>query len=94
MASAILTDGGRAGAGQVCPNQRQPGFTGSALVEFLYTDADPEPVLSVPANVETNPHECPRRNTKGQQQLDTFLRTGVIEHTCDGICTATLADDC
>lgn len=66
--------------------EKQPGFTGSALVEWLYTDIPPEPVESVPPDKAFDPHECPRREAAAQQQLRDFLEEGVVNQYCEGIC--------
>ena len=64
------------------------GFTGAGFVEFEYSDIAPEPVESIPPDPETDPHECPRRDAAGRQQLATFLKTGIIEQYCEGRCVA------
>lgn len=66
--------------------EREAPFTGSALVEWEYTDLPPEPDTATPANPDTDPHECPRRNPDGQAQVAHFLRTGEVIHTCEGRC--------
>lgn len=60
------------------------GHVGSALVEFDYGLF--EPVENLPPDPDTDPHERPRRDLAGQQQMHTFFETGVIEHFCDGPC--------
>ncbi len=72
---------------------QQPGFTGSALVEWHYDDAAIEPDGNVPP-VGPDPHECPRREPASFEQAATFLETGVVEHYCDGVCSASVADVC
>ncbi|MFW5920301.1 MAG: hypothetical protein ACOCUS_00575 [Polyangiales bacterium] len=71
--------------------EREPGFTGSALVEWEYDDLPPEPFEARPPENE-DPHECPRRNEAAQMQLRDFIETGVVNHYCDGRCTDTQAD--
>ncbi|TNE88384.1 MAG: hypothetical protein EP330_14980 [Deltaproteobacteria bacterium] len=72
-----------------------PGFTGSAYVEYDYPDTPEEPLENIPPNGDFDTHECPRREPAAQQQLMDFLRTGVINHYCDGICDDSLqADRC
>lgn len=66
--------------------ERQPGFVGSALVEWRYTDVPDEPVESLPPDKAFDPHECPRREAAAQQQLRDFLETGVVNQYCDGPC--------
>ncbi len=61
---------------------------GPVLVEWSYPDADAnEPLENQPAG-PGDTHECPRREPEAQEQLDHFLRTGVVEQTCDGPCVA------
>ena len=67
-------------------NVAEPPFTGSALVEWRYTDIADEPFESIPPDEETDPHECPRRDPAGQQQVTLFLETGTVDHFCDGPC--------
>ncbi|MDC0675558.1 hypothetical protein [Nannocystis radixulma] len=66
--------------------EKAPGFTGSALVEWRYTDIPDEPVTNVPPDKAFDPHECPRREAAAQQQLRDFLETGVVNQYCDGPC--------
>jgi hypothetical protein len=83
------------GASTVAPETRpiwgvdeaQPGFEGSAIVEWLYDDVPDEPVEAVPPGAETDPHECPRRSPAGQLQIVDFIETGVVNQYCEGICT-------
>jgi hypothetical protein len=80
--------------------EREPPFEGSAMVEFLYNDIMGEPVEARPPEKEPelprngDPHECPRRHPAGQQQIDTFLKTGVVDHYCEGICDGLITEDC
>lgn len=67
---------------------------GSAIVEWAYSDAGVEPVGNVPPNPDTDTHECPRREPEAQQQLTTFLETGVVQQFCDGPCTSARAGLC
>ena len=67
-------------------DEMQPGFSGSALVEYLYTDVPDEPIANVPPDKDFDTHECPRRERSGQDQALEFLLDGVITHTCDGPC--------
>lgn len=90
------------GASTVAPETRPvwgvteqaPGFVGSALVEWAYTDVPDEPIENLPPEASTDTHECPRREPSGQQQIRTFLETGVVEQYCDGTCTSVRADVC
>ncbi|WP_408889130.1 hypothetical protein ACJ2CR_34220 [Myxococcus faecalis] len=61
---------------------------GAALVQFDFGLPSPLPgtVANLPA--DDNPvHEGVRRNTKGREQVDLFLRPdGKVEATCGGVC--------
>lgn len=67
-------------------NELRAPFKGSAFVEWDYEDTiQPHSILEpIPAITDT--HECVRREPEAQQQIDVFLRTGVVEQFCDGIC--------
>lgn len=56
---------------------------GSALVEWDYGLA--EPVENVPPEGD-DPHESPRREEAGQEQIAEFFEGGVIRNICGGIC--------
>lgn len=56
---------------------------GSALVEWEY--GLEEPVLNLPPTGE-DPHESPRRELAGQQQIAWFFETGEIKNFCEGEC--------
>ena len=70
------------------------GATGSAYVEWLYTDLPDEPLSTLPPGSEdvlegteweggnTDPHECQRREPAAQEQLWLFLTTGEVVQTC------------
>lgn len=71
------------------------GRAGSALVEFRYTDLPDEPTGVIPPGRDDlvegteyddgrrlDPHECPRREPEGQEQLWHFLETGEVIQTC------------
>ncbi len=62
-------------------------WEGSALVEFEY--GLEEPYTNIPPNEETDPHESPRRDLNGQDQIHHFFETGVVIQTCEGICGST-----
>ncbi len=66
--------------------EKAPGFTGSAFVEWHYTDVPEEPAENVPPNKDADPHECPRREAAAQQQLRDFLEDGVVNQYCEGVC--------
>lgn len=74
--------------------EKQPGFTGSAYVEWDYTDVPDPPVENVPPNKDLDPHECPRRQPAAQEQLRDFLETGVVNQYCDGVCQDVRANIC
>ena len=58
------------------------GKTGSALVEWFYSDGPAEPVESIPPDSDLDTHECPRRESAAQDQLRDFVETGVINQYC------------
>lgn len=60
------------------------GHVGSALVEFNYNLE--VPFTNIPPDDATDPHEYPRRDPAGQQQIHRFFQDGIIEHYCDGPC--------
>ena len=66
--------------------EQPPGFSGSAYVEWHYTDVPAAPVTNQPPSKDADPHECPRREAAAQQQLRDFLEDGVVHQYCDGIC--------
>jgi len=67
-------------------NVRQAPFSGSAFVEWDYADTvQPQSILE-PIPAVTDTHECVRREPEAQEQIDVFLRTGVVEQFCDGKC--------
>jgi hypothetical protein len=66
--------------------EKQPGFTGSAFVEWHYTDVPEAPAENVPPGKDADPHECPRREAAAQMQLRDFLEDGVVNQYCDGVC--------
>lgn len=69
--------------------EAQAPFTGSALVEWSFSDSS-EPQIAEPANPHTDPHECVRRIPEAQAQLVHFLETGEVVQTCDGVCSGTV----
>lgn len=66
---------------------------GSALVEWHYADVPDEPVGNVPP-AGPDPHECPRREPQGQEQVRIFFEEGRIVPACDGVCSSTVAEVC
>jgi hypothetical protein len=74
--------------------EKQPGFVGSAYVEWRYTDVPADPIDNTPPNSDTDPHECPRREPAAQKQLRDFLEEGVVNQYCDGICEGVRAETC
>ncbi|MBN2797866.1 MAG: hypothetical protein JXX28_01850 [Deltaproteobacteria bacterium] len=66
--------------------ERAPGFTGSALVEWHYQDVADEPVDPVPVDDAHNPHNRVRNEAAARSQLADFLREGVVYQRCDGTC--------
>ncbi len=68
--------------------EAQPGHTGSAIVEWEYSDVPDAPDTNLPPNAETDTHECPRRQAWAQEQIVDFLLTGVVNNPCGGQCIA------
>ncbi len=66
--------------------EKQPGFSGSAFVEWNYTDVPAAPSTNTPPSKDSDPHECPRREPAAQLQLRDFLEEGVVNQHCDGVC--------
>jgi len=75
-------------------DEQAPGFSGSALVEYQYSDVPEEPFTNLPPDHDFDTHECPRREPAGQLQIRDFLEQGVINHYCDGICEGLRAGLC
>ena len=63
-----------------------PLDTGSALVEFDY--GLPEVAEAVIDTTAPDPHENPRRDHRGQDQIRKFLEEGIIQNYCDGPCVS------
>ena len=74
--------------------EKQPGFSGNAYVEWQYSDVPDPPVENTPPDGDLDPHECPRRQPQAQEQLRDFLETGVVNQYCDGICEDVRANVC
>lgn len=74
--------------------EKQPGFSGNAYVEWKYTDVPDAPTDNTPPDTDSDPHECPRRELAAQKQLRDFLEDGVVNQYCDGICQGVRADTC
>ena len=74
--------------------ERPAPFTGSALVEWIYSDVGPMPIENTHPPLETDTHECPRREPEAQEQLAHFLLTGEVIQTCDGACESLRAEVC
>jgi hypothetical protein len=60
--------------------------TGSAYIEWSYSDASPEPTTAEPADPDTDTHFCSRQEPYAWEQMDTFFRNGEIQDTCQGPC--------
>ncbi|MCY1054980.1 hypothetical protein [Nannocystis sp. SCPEA4] len=60
-------------------------YTGSAMVEYDFGLA-PEPTTNIPPSDGEDPHDKPRKLPGAAQMLDQFLRTGVVETFCEGVC--------
>lgn len=82
------------GAKTVAPQTRpiwgveeaESGFSGSAIVEWFYSDGAEEPVVNLPPEYARDTHECPRREPAAQAQIRDFFESGVINQYCDGVC--------
>lgn len=62
-----------------------PGFTGNGLGEYSF-GAPEEPYENLPPDEDFDTHEDTRRAPTAQEQLWTFLTTGVVTNVCDGAC--------
>ncbi len=60
------------------------GHVGSALVEFDY--GLEVPFENLPPDPDTDPHENPRRDAAGQEQIHMFFEEGIIVNHCEGPC--------
>lgn len=56
---------------------------GSAFIEYDF-GLPPEPACAVPQRACNDPHGSIRVLPEAAEQLDTFLRTGVVQNTCPG----------
>ena len=61
---------------------------GSAYVEWDYGIPDSQGPYPADSSEEYDPHEDVRREPLVLQQMDDFLRTGIVNHYCDGPCIA------
>ena len=68
-------------------SERTPPFTGNALVEMDWGIPDMEVAFAEGHEVHT--HDMLRLRREAQDQIATFLTTGVVEHACDGPCVFT-----
>jgi hypothetical protein len=60
-------------------------FTGSGMTEFDF-GLPPAPITNVPMKAGDDPHDKVRSLPTAIDQTDTFLRTGVIQNYCNGMC--------
>jgi len=74
--------------------ERDPGTSGSALVEWQYTDVPASPIENTPPPKDFDTHECPRREPAAQAQIRDFLIDGIIQQHCDGPCVSERVDLC
>ena len=58
-------------------------YAGSALLEWD-SGVHPPPLDNTPNRADNDPHETPRRDARARQQMDEFLRTGVVIDVCTG----------
>lgn len=67
-----------------------PFADANALVEYRYLDVPVAPTTDTPADADTDTHECPRRERRGQDQIRAFLASPLhpeeplIVQTCKG----------
>lgn len=62
-------------------------FEGSGIVEFKFPGVPEVPKTNVPPeDLDMDPHDEVRELQVSRDQTDQFLRTGVVEHVCDGVC--------
>ena len=67
-----------------------PLSSGSAYVEFDY---GLEPFTEAVIDPEApDPHENPRIDRRGQDQIRKFLEEGIIENFCEGACVSEYED--
>ncbi|MEZ4384260.1 MAG: hypothetical protein R3A79_23200 [Nannocystaceae bacterium] len=74
--------------------EKTPPFTGSAMVEWYYSDVPDEPVVNLPPAKAFDTHQCPRKEPAAQLQLRDFLVDGVINQHCDGKCGGLRSETC
>ena len=60
------------------------GAQASGIVEWDYGLT--EPFISTPPDAETDPHGRVRQERAAQDQIHSFLQTGALYNTCDGVC--------
>jgi hypothetical protein len=60
-------------------------YEGSAMVEYDFGLPD-EPIINVPMRQGDDPHGMVKNVPASAEQVDTFLRTGVVQWFCDGPC--------
>jgi hypothetical protein len=58
-------------------------YAGSVLLEWD-SGVHPPPLDNTPNRADSDPHETPRRDPRARQQMDEFLRTGVVIDVCTG----------
>ena len=57
-------------------------FSSSALVEYDYVDVPDSPYANVPRSDGKDVHECPRRESSGQEQIRKFVQLGIVSQEC------------
>ncbi|MCA9702016.1 MAG: hypothetical protein KC431_31125, partial [Myxococcales bacterium] len=60
-------------------------YAGSAMIEYSY-GLPPEPIENVPITEGFDPHSALQDNPTAALAIEQFLRTGVVETFCDGVC--------
>lgn len=69
-------------------------YEGSALMEYDFGLPE-DPVCNLPQTACDDPHGDLRRLTEAREQIDVFLRTGVINNNCDqGVCSFLELGEC
>ena len=69
-------------------------MTGSAYVEYDFGLPE-DPLCNLPQRECDDPHGKLRGLPAARQQIDTFLRTGVIDNYCDGgVCSFPTLSGC
>ena len=63
-----------------------PPFSGNGITEWDF-GLPPAPTTNVPMTDGDDPHDKVRSLPAAIDQTDTFLRSGVVQNYCGGVCT-------